>query len=149
MIGDPPKLIAIDHDDYHAEHIGRTPDGRQFFLTALFEPAIGGSDGCEYVALFLFDLAGSLVDHKIESFGPRAQMDNGKRIETRDRWLAALGDVSFERIEVAPFSVEKFGTSFGLIPRPPEDEDDVWAVELQPGNCMAFFEPWDSGDYDT
>jgi len=25
----------------------------------------------------------------------------------------------------------------------------MWAVELQPGNYMAFFEPWDSGDYDT
>ncbi len=24
-----------------------------------------------------------------------------------------------------------------------------WAVELQPGNYMAFFEPWESGDYDT
>jgi hypothetical protein len=25
----------------------------------------------------------------------------------------------------------------------------MWAVEVQPGNYMAFFEPWDSGDYDT
>jgi hypothetical protein len=32
---------------------------------------------------------------------------------------------------------------------PPEDEDDEWAVEMQPGNYMAFYEPWDSGDYDT
>lgn len=149
MPGEPPKLIAINHDDYHAEHVGRTANGRQFFLTALFEPAIGGVAGCEYLALFLFDLAGKLVDSKIESFGPRAQMDNDKRTQTRDRWLAELGDVSFERIEIAPFSVERFGTSFGLIPREPEDEEDEWAVELLPGNCMAFFEPWDSGDYDT
>ena len=28
-----PELIAINHDDYHAEHVGRTADGRQFFLT--------------------------------------------------------------------------------------------------------------------
>jgi len=149
MIAEPPKLIAINHDDYHAEHIGRTADGRQFFLTALFEPAVGGAEGCEYVALFLFDPEGRLVDHKIESFGPRALMDNDKRSKTRDQWLEELGAVSFERIEIAPFSVEKFGTRFGLIPREPEDEEDEWAVELQPGNCMAFFEPWDSGDYDT
>ena len=32
-----PELIAIDHDDYHAEHVGRLPDGRQFFLTTPFE----------------------------------------------------------------------------------------------------------------
>ena len=31
----------------------------------------------------------------------------------------------------------------------PEDADDPWAVEVQPGNYMAFFEPWDSGEYDT
>jgi hypothetical protein len=36
-----------------------------------------------------------------------------------------------------------------LIVREPEDEDDVFAVELLPGNYMAFFEPWDSGEYDT
>jgi len=63
--------------------------------------------------------------------------------------LHELGDVRFERIEVAPFAVERFGTAFGLIPREPEDEDDPWAVELQPGHDMAFFEPWDSGDDDT
>jgi hypothetical protein len=57
--------------------------------------------------------------------------------------------VTFERIEVAPFAIERFGTTFGLVLREPEDEDEVWAVEVQPGNYMAFFEPWDGGDYDT
>ena len=28
-----PERIPIAHDDYHAKHVGRTPDGRQFFLT--------------------------------------------------------------------------------------------------------------------
>ena len=40
-------------------------------------------------------------------------------------------------------------TDIGLIVREPEDENDSWAVELLPGNYMAFFEPWDSGEYDT
>jgi hypothetical protein len=57
--------------------------------------------------------------------------------------------VTFERIEVAPFSVERFGTTFGLVPLEPEEEDDEWSVEVQPGNYMAFLEPWDSGEYDT
>ena len=63
--------------------------------------------------------------------------------------LASLGDASFERVEVAPFGIERFGLEFGLVARAPEDEDDEWAVEMQPGNYMAFFEPWDSGEYDT
>ena len=57
--------------------------------------------------------------------------------------------MSFERIVIAPFSLDKFGTTFGLVLRQPEDEDDPWAVQVQPGNYMAFFEPWDSGEYDT
>ena len=28
VTADPPALIAINHDDYHAKHIGRTQDGR-------------------------------------------------------------------------------------------------------------------------
>jgi hypothetical protein len=43
-----PKTIAINPDDYHARHVGRTADGRQFFLTTPFEPAIGGRVGREF-----------------------------------------------------------------------------------------------------
>lgn len=145
----PPNLIAIDHDDYHAEHIGSTADGRQFFLTTPFEPAIGGKPGCEFVALFLFDSAGKFLEAKVESFDPRASLDETKRRLVYEEWLRELGDVSFGRIEVAPFSVERFGTIFGLVARPPEEDGDDWWVELEPGNYMAFHEPWDSGEYDT
>ena len=144
----PPDLIAIDHDDYAAQYIGRTADGRQFILTTPFEPAMNGP-GAEFLALYLFDDAGKLLEAKIENLGPRATMDEGRRVRLLDQWLAELGDVSYERVEVAPFSVKRFGTEFGLVVREPEDEEDAWAVEMQPGNYMAFFEPWDSGEYDT
>ena len=144
-----PKLITIDHDDYHAEHIGRTHDGRQFILTTPFDPAIGENPGCEFVAPYTFDLSGQLIDAKIDSFGPRSSLDDDARRAKYDERLISLGDVSFERVDVAPFSVESFGLEFGLIARPPEEEGDAWAVEMQPGNYMAFFEPWDSGEYDT
>lgn len=145
----PPKLIAINHDDYDAKHIGRMSDGRQFFLTTPFEPAIGGREGAEYVALFVFDDSGSLLEALIDDFGPRATCDDEARRRCYEERLASLGDATFQRIQVKPFSVQRFGVEFGLIPREPEDEDDPWAVELQPGNYMAFFEPWNSGEYDT
>jgi hypothetical protein len=147
--GSPPDLIAINHDDYHARHIGRTADGQQFFLTPLFEPAIHGKAGNEFVALFLFDDRGKLVEAKIDQFGPRATMDEGKRRAAYEARLREMGKVKFERIEVAPFSVKRFGTEFGLIPQPPEEEGEDWWVELHPGNFMAFYPPWHSGDYDT
>ncbi|WKJ90025.1 hypothetical protein QZJ86_18760 [Methylomonas montana] len=145
----PPEIIAIDHDGYHAEHVGRTGNGRQFFLTQPFEPAIGGREGCEFVALYLFDEQGKLLEAKIDTLGPRASIDSVACRTLYEERLRELGEVSFERIQVAPFSIERFGTTFGLVLREPEDEDDPWAVEVQPGNYMAFFEPWDSGEYDT
>src|SRR5215207_2086007 len=139
----PPDIIAIDHDDHSARYVGRTADGGQFFLTTPFEPATDARPGCEYLALYRFDDAGQLVDARIEDLGPRATMDEDKRVRLRDRWLDELGEVSYERIEVAPFVVNRFGTEFGLVAREPDDDDgDVWAVEMQPGNYMAFFEPW-------
>jgi hypothetical protein len=143
-----PELIAIEHDGYAAKYVGRTEGGRQFILTTPFEPAMKGP-GAEFLALYLFDDAGKLIEAKIENLGPRATMDEDRRAQLRDQWLKELGDVSYERVEVAPFSVKNFGTEFGLIVREPEDEEDVLAVEMQPGNYMAFFEPWDSGDYDS
>ena len=149
MAEGPPDLIAINHDDYHAEHVGRTADGRQFFLTTPFEPAIGADEGGEFVALYLFDAAGTLLEARIGEFGPRTTLNQEEHRRVYRQRLQELGDVTYGRIEVAPFAVERFGTTFGLVLREPEDEEDAWAVEARPGNDMAFFEPWDGGDYDT
>ncbi len=149
MDNKPPKLIAINHDDYHAEYVGRTKDGKQFFLTTPFEPFMNGQEGREFLALYLFDTHGEFLEAKIDDLGPRATLDHDKRVFLRDQRLGELGGLSFERIEIAPFSIDRFGSTFGLILREPEDDVDTWAVELQPGNFMAFFPPWDSGEYDT
>jgi hypothetical protein len=144
-----PDILAIDHDDYHASHIGRLPDGRQFFLTTPFVPAIGRSEGREFVALYLFDKRGRFLEARIDDLGTRAELDEQRGRDLFERRLGELGQVQYCRIEVQPFEVERFGTKFGLVPRPPEDDRDDWWVELQPGNYMAFHEPWDSGEYDT
>jgi len=144
-----PSIIAIEHDDYHAQHVGRVKDGRQFFLTTPFEPAHGANHGGEFVALYLFDAAGKMLEAKIDNFGPRATMNEDHRRKLCEQRLQELGELTLERIEVAPFAVERFGTTFGLVLREPEEEGDPWAVEAQPGNYMAFFEAWDSGEYDT
>jgi hypothetical protein len=144
-----PDIIAIEHDEYHAKHIGCLADGRQFFLTTPFVPAIRGNEGREFVALFLFDKHGKFVEAKIDDLGPRNKLDQKQATSIYDQRLVELGETNFCRIEVQPFEIEHLGVVFGLVPRPPEEVDDVWAVEMQPGNYMAFFEPWDSGDYDT
>jgi hypothetical protein len=149
MPNGPPTIIAINNDDDCAKHVGRTSNGRQFFLTMPFEPTHGGKLGREFVALYLFDASGNLIEARIDDFGPRETMDRDQALRIYDRRLKEFGDVRFARIEIAPFVVERFGCIFGLIPRVPEEDGDPWAVEAQPGNYMAFFEPWDSGEYDT
>ena len=144
-----PATVAIDPDSHHAQHVGTLPDGRQFFLTTPFVPASGDQPGCEFVALYIFDDQGHLLDATIDNFGAREGVDGNARKAIYEQRLEGLGNVRFERIEIEPFCVDKYGEHFGLIVRTPEDEEDVWAIEAQPGNYMAFFEPWDSGDYDT
>ena len=143
-----PELIAIDHDDYHASHVGRLPDGRQFFLTTPFLPATGGA-GREFVALYLFDQRGRFLEARIDDMGTQSQLNEQGARRTLDQRIADLGPVEYHRIEVQPFQVERFGITFGLVLRPPEQDDGHWWVELQPGNYMAFHEPWGSGEYDT
>ena len=137
MESNPPKLIAINHDDYHAKHIGVLPNGQQFFLTTPFARVLNDSPGCEYVALFLFNAQGDLLDAKIESLGARKDLEEEYARSVYNELLKSLGDVTYQRIEVASFSVEHDGMQVGLILREPEDEDDVWAVELLPGKCPA------------
>lgn len=151
MYAQPPSVIAIAPDDYHAKHVGHTADGRQFFLTTPFTPP-GPSPsylGAEFVALYLFDAQGALLEARIDSFGPLVTMDYEARNAAYDRHLESLGTVSHERINIAPFSIERFALEFGLILWEPEEEDGKWYATIEPGDYMAFFAPWDSGKYDT
>lgn len=147
MIG-IPDTILIKIDDFHAKHIGRTSDGLQFFLTTPFVPALGRTPGSEYIALFLFDTNGKLIDATIDDLGPRSALDRDAASILYQQRLESLGNVDFCDIRIAPFKIERFGIDFGMIPRECKDEDDEPAIEMQPGNYMAFFDPWD-GDYDT
>lgn len=147
--GGRPTRIAINHDDYKAKHVGHTADGRQFFLTMPFDTGTEAAGGArEFVALYIFDAAGTFLEAKIDAVGGGAQTDPtvGKTVyATR---LRQLGKVTFDRIVVAPFSVMRFHTTFGLVADEPAGDGNWW-VTAQPGNYMAFAAPWDSGVYDT
>ncbi|MGE3171368.1 MAG: hypothetical protein AB7O97_02005 [Planctomycetota bacterium] len=143
-----PDRIPIVHDDHHASRIGRLADGRLFFVTEPFVAASSDAPGCEFLAVYLFAADGAFVEARIDSLGPRSTMDVDAARSLLERRLAELGEASFESIAVQPFSVVRDGVTFGLIPREPEDDDEGWWAVLQPGDYMAFTEPWD-GFYDT
>ena len=147
----PPKSVALNHDDYHAEYVGKLKDGRQFFLTTPFVPAerVDSPSGREFIALYIFDAAGRLQSATVDDLGPRVSMDGTARNARRDALLASLGEVTYQRIKVAPFRIEMFGVEFGFIARAPTEDDEDWSVTLEPGDYMCFWPPWTSGDYDT
>src|SRR5437763_1376168 len=106
MAKSAPKTVALDHDDYAAAYVGRTADGRQFFLTTPFVPAVGEEPGREFIALYVFDTAGQLRSATIDDLGPRATMDEAARNARHDALLASLGAIQYRRIKVAPFRIE-------------------------------------------
>lgn len=142
-----PNRILIKYDDDHAKDIGCTQAGQQFFLTTPFIAA-GKEPGCEFLARFLFDSEGNLEEATIDNLGPRDELRMEDAHQLYRQRIAELGKVVLKNILIKPFSVERFGTTFGLIPRPPEEENGPWWVELHPGNYMAFTAPWD-GEYYT
>jgi len=149
MAKGPPKSVALAHNEYAARFVGRMADGRQFFLTNPFVPAIGKNAGREFLALYIFDKGGALIGAHIEDLGIRAKLDEGAARTRQTEMLESLGSVKFGKIKVAPFRIEMFGVEFGFIPQPPEEKGDNWSVIVEPGNYMCFFPPWTSGDYDT
>lgn len=144
----PPSLIALDPDDYHAVHVGHLVDGRQAFVTTPFVPELGDEKGREFIAAYLFDSQGALVEARVDDLGTRPSVDEAEARQTLARRLAELGPLRPSRIHMRPFAVERFGVTFGLVARP-SDEGGDWWVEVLPGNYMAFHEPWESGEYDT
>ena len=49
-----------------------------------------------------------------------------------------VGEIIREKIDSAPCTLEHFGGSCGLVARYPLEKDNVWTVEMRPGNAKAF-----------
>ncbi len=146
--GSRPELIRIAPDDYQAKYLGHTQDGRQFLLTAPFDPALGNSGGAEFLALYLFDDRGNFLEAEIESFGPRDVMSVMVRQETIKKLLDQVSPYQCRTISIKPFELERFDYTFGLVVLEPET-DEAWSAFFTPGRNMIFYPPWDSGEYDT
>lgn len=159
----PPESLIVPHDDYHGRYVGRTPVGEQFFITTPFVPNSPVQQGREFVALYLFDVEGDLLEAKVEELGSRTELvgeeearmlpgniapDNPRSQEWIQQQLSRLGEVEYCDIRVKPFAIEKFQLIFGLIPDSPDADEDPYYVILEPGNYMAFTPPW-RGEYDT
>lgn len=171
----PPEKLTIPHDDYHGKYVGKSMDGKQFFLTTPFTYDEDLAKSHEFLALYVFNADGDLIDHSIKNLGSRTSMVGARNAqilpgntmqETPEvqamikDLLVTLSKVSFESILIKPFSIEKFDLTFGIVPENYDDhlyeddgfyddvDDEEMTMIVEPGNYMAFVYPFD-GTYDT
>ena len=146
----PPQRFRIVPDDYHVPYVGTAQDGRKFFLSEeLFAP--GPGRGSSYVGLFLWKADGTFDEVRVDEV-PRPQgVPVGQAAPAGARRLVAqrlreLGDYTLEPIEVAPFTQEVGGVTFGWMLR---RYDGTYSLSIEPGDFIAYYAPWDGLDYDT
>jgi hypothetical protein len=143
-----PRVITLVPDEHRTQHVGWTENGAQVFLTTPFIPAFGTNGGREFLALYIFDGWGYLTEARIEDLGARAELNVDEARAQREQWWLDLGPIRRKPIFIRPFQMARYDTTFGLIRRPPEEEDEGWTVTAEPGGYLGFLAPWD-GTYDT
>jgi hypothetical protein len=144
-----PDRFTIVPDDYHVPYAGTAEDGRKFFLSdELFVPA---EDGAAYVGLFLWKADGSFDEVRVDrvdrdgSLPPGQAGPTGADDVVRKR-LAQLGDYTLEAIQVEPFTQDVDGVTFGWrVTR----YDGTVNINIEPGDFIAYYAPWDGLTYDT
>jgi hypothetical protein len=142
-----PTRFTIRPDDHHVPYAGTAEDGRRFFLSEeLF------SDTTAWVGLFLWKADGSFDEVRV-SVGRRptglppgqaAPADPGGLVQAR---LAELGKYVLEPITVEPFTEQVDGTEFGWTVG--RYDDGEYFINIEPGNFICYYAPWNGDGYDT
>lgn len=143
-----PSRFTIRPDDYHVPYAGTAEDGRRFFLSQeLFVPG-----GAAYVGLFLWHHDGSfdrveVVEVRRPRGLPPGQAGAAGSQHLVDRTLAELGDYRLEPVDVEPFLTTVDGVRFGW--QAGHYDDGTAYLNIEPGDFIAYYAPWDGRDYDT
>lgn len=142
-----PDRFTIRPDDYHVPYAGTAEDGRRFLLSReLFD------SHHSYIGLFLWNADGTFDRAEVtpvdrpRGVPPGMAGKSGPDEQVRDT-LASLGDFTLEPIAVEPFLVEKQGTEFGW--KAGHYDDGTAYLNIEPGNFICYYAPWDGYDYDT
>lgn len=133
--------------DYHVPYAGTAQDGRKFFLS---EELFDSHDS--YVGLFLWKGDGTFDEVRVDKVARPRGLPPGqarragaeKLVRTR---LAELGQYAVEPITVQPFVKKVDGVDFGW--HVGRYDDGSYYVNVEPGDFICYYAPWDGLDYDT
>ncbi len=143
---DRPTRFTIRPDDYHVPYAGTAEDGRKFFLSEeLF------SDDSGWVGLFLWNPDGTFDDVRVSPAERDPTLPPGQAGpaggEAVAALLAELGEYRLEPITVEPFIRAVDGVEFGW--RAAQADDGSYFVNIEPGDFICYYAPWDGYEYDT
>lgn len=138
-------MLTIIPDDYHISFAGKTDDGHQVFVTADFVFDHDKRVTTDYICTYWWNHKGDFQRADIHRVGVRGQYSMEGAAKAQDVIQNAIQGFAMDEIHVKPFKVKNDGHEFGFIP---STVDGFTVVEMMPGNCICFTEPFD-GEYDT
>ena len=141
--------VHLIPDHFHLTHVGELHDGNYFWIDN--QLASDGNDTRDFIAVYIFDRKGNLIDSKIIDRGLRSNSDQLPLKEVIDRESKRTGVKRRTSFWAFPFSVAAFGLIFGLVVRDRQagELDGYQAVDVLPGYTLMFYPPWSDGLYDT
>jgi hypothetical protein len=142
-----PTRFTIRPDDYHVPYAGTAQDGHKFFVSdELFT-----YDGRAWVGLFLWKPDGTFDEVQVSPIGrpagvPPGQAAPGNGDSVLKQLLARLGNYVLEPITVQPFTKTVHGVEFGW---KVNHDGGMYTINIEPGDFICYYEPWDGYEYDT
>lgn len=146
-----PQQFTIVPDDYHVPYAGTAGDGRKFFLSDELFSSEPGKQSTGYVGLFLWNADGSFSGLRVDPVQradgvPPGQAVSAGADQLLHERLAELGHCKLESITVQPFTRKVDGVTFGWSVT---EYEGTFSINIEPGDFIAYYEPWDGLDYDT
>jgi len=138
-------VITIIPDDYHIQFAGTSSDGKQVFATTELKYDANARKTTDFVVMYSWDSDGNFIDGQVTTLGIRGEYDNAIAAEIQRNLEQSVAGFTPETIRVKPCRFRHDNIDFGFIPR---TDNDFTVVEMMPGNCICFLEPFD-GKYDT
>ena len=149
--------IRLIPDRYHLHDIGKLESGAFCWITLQLH--WDGEDTRDFVATYIFDADGRLIQHIIDDLGLRSGPSGKSAKSVIAEHKRLIGPIEPTDIWVSPFSVSAYGLEFGLIERKLDPDDDPEyleklkedgpLVDAMPGHTLMFYPPWDEGLYDS
>lgn len=137
--------LTIVPDEYHIQFAGKIPDGRQVMITPELSYDVKTGKTCDYVVSYVWDSQGDFINAYIIKIGLRGDYDRSIGEMAYNDAKNMFSDISIGKIIVKTCAIEYGDIQFGFIPYERDGEN---TVQMMPGNCICFLEPF-NGDYDT